>query len=422
MAPPRWAPPRWALRAAQGAVALLPLFLLHARALAEVAVATADLVFLWQMAATRSWRWLRAPEVLPGLLFWAWQLICSLPGHAAGGMPAFIQALASIRWFLLIPALSRVVLAEEAVQTWFMRMLTVAVLYIGGNVWLQQFTGFDLWEFRRWADGSLTGPFYEPRASAPLVRMLFPVLLPWVARARLAGATVLLLLTVVTMVLIGQRMPVLLLLLGLATTALLLPRLRKLALGFLVLVPLLVLGTVLFSPQAHHRLVTLFANTMLHFPDSPYGSLYLRALAMAQNHPWLGWGFDGFRHACADPQNFRAFPELGQHLVAGGGAGICNIHPHNIYFEALTNAGLPGLVFFAAAVLAWMLVTGRGLWRGATTPEQTLRAGVLVAILVHFWPIASSSSAFDVYTSGIGYMMAGFGVALARAAPAARGA
>ena len=416
VAPPRWAPPRWALRAAQGAVALLPLFLLHARALAEVAVATADLVFLWQMAATRSWRWLRAPEVLPGLLFWAWQLICSLPFHAAGGMPAFIQALASLRWFLLIPALSRVVLADAAVRAWFMRVLTAAVLYIGANVWLQQATGFDLWGFRRWVDGSLTGPFYEPRASAPLVRMLFPVLLPPLARARAAWAVTLLLLSVVTMVLIGQRMPVLLLGMGLAATALLLPGLRKLALGFLVLVPLLVLGTVLFSPQAHHRLVTLFASTMLHFPDSPYGSLYLRALAMAQNRPWFGWGFDGFRHACADPVNFRAFPGLGQTLAAGGGAGVCNIHPHNIYLEALTNAGLPGIVLYAATVLAWLLVTGRGLWRGATTAEQTLRAGVLVAILVHFWPIASSSSAFDVYTSGIGYTMAAFGVALARAA------
>ena len=403
--------PRPVLRAAQVAVALLPILLLHARALAEVSIAIADIAFLWQMAATRSWRWLRAPEALPGLLFWAWQLLCSLPAHAAGGMPAFLQALASLSWFLLVPALGRVVLAEEAARAWLTRMISLAVLYIGANVWLQQFAGFDIWGFRRWGDGSLTGPFYEPRASAPLVRMMFPVLLPAVTRARPWVAAALLLLAVVTMVLIGQRMPVLLLLLGLAATALFVRRLRPLALGFLVLVPVLVLATVVISPPAHHRLVTLFAQTMEHFPDSPYGSLYLRSLAMAQNHPLLGWGFDGLRHACRFPQNFRSFPELGQTLRDGGGAAICNIHPHNIYLEALTNAGLPGFVLYAAMALTWFVILGRGLF---ATPDA-LRAGVFVAVLVHFWPIASSSSAFDLYSSGIAFMMAGLGVALARA-------
>lgn len=393
---------------------LLPLFVLHARALAEVAVAIADLAFLWQMAATRNWRWLIAWDAWPGLAFWAWEVVCSLPAHAAGGMPAFVQALVAFRWFLLIPALSRVVLAEAPVRAWLTGMIAFAVLYIGANAWLQQLTGVDMWGLRRWADGSLTGPFREPRASAPLVRMLFPVLLPAVVRVRWLWGAGLLLLAVVTMVLIGQRMPVLLLLLGLAATALLLPRLRKLALAFLVLVPILVLGTFAVSPPAYHRLVTKFSHQMEDFPDSPYGALYLRSLAMAENHPWLGWGFDGFRHACPDKQNFRAFPDFGQRQPDGGGAGICNIHPHNIYLEALTNAGIPGLVFFALAALAWLAITARGIARkGVTDP---LCAGVFVAILVHFWPIASSSSAFDVHTSGIGFLMAGFGVALARAA------
>lgn len=407
--------PGWARRAAQLAVVLLPLFVLHARALAEVSVVVADLAFLWQMAATRNWRWLIAWDSWPGLAFWAWELLCSLPGHAAGGMPAFVQALVAIRWFLLIPALSRVVLAEAPVRAWLTRMIAFAVLYIGANVWLQQLTGVDMWGLHRWGDGSLTGPFREPRASAPLVRMMFPVLLPALARSRWLVGAAWLLLAVVTMVLIGQRMPVLLLLLGLATTALLLPRLRILALAFLVLVPIAVGATVVVSPPAYHRLVTKFTHQMEDFPDSPYGALYLRSLAMAENRPWLGWGFDGFRHACPDAQNFRAFPDFGQHLRDGGGAGICNIHPHNIYLEALTNAGIPGLALFALTVLAWLVATARNLTRDGRRPDP-LQAGVFVAILVHFWPIASSSSAFDVHTSGIGFMMAGFGVALARAA------
>ena len=55
------------------------------------------------------------------------------------------------------------------------------------------------------------------------------------------------------------------------------------------------------------------------------------------------------------------------------------------------------------ARLAWLLVAGRGLFRR----QDALRAGVFVACLVHLWPIASSSSAFDLYTSGIFFMTAG---------------
>jgi hypothetical protein len=133
---------------------------------------------------------------------------------------------------------------------------------------------------------------------------------------------------------------------------------------------------------------------------------------MAQAHPLLGWGFDGFRHACPDPANFRAFPAFGQHLAEGGGAAVCNItaRPQCKGLEAL--AMKPSCILFAAAALAWLIVLGRGIGGGA---RETLRAGVFVACLVQFWPIASSGSAFDLYTAGIGFTMAGWGVALARA-------
>ena len=71
----------------------------------------------------------------------------------------------------------------------------------------------------------LTGPFDRPRASAPLARLLLPVLPP--AMTRLLGrpgvapklaAAVLLVVALSILILIGQTVPVLLACFGLAVT------------------------------------------------------------------------------------------------------------------------------------------------------------------------------------------------------------
>ena len=68
--------------------------------------------------------------------------------------------------------------------------------------------------------------------------------------------------------LIGQRMPFLLTLLGLAVIGLLLPRLRWGVLAAGVAVALLVASPVV-APSAHYRLVAKFSTQMEHFAVSP---------------------------------------------------------------------------------------------------------------------------------------------------------
>ena len=96
----------------------------------------------------------------------------------------------------------------------------------------------------------------------------------------------------------------------------------------------------------------------------------------------------------------------------GGGAGICNIHPHNHYLEAVTNAGVPGLVLFSALVVAWLMALGRGLGARA----DPLRVGLFVAALIQEWPLASASGFSAVEIAGLFFIQLGLGLALARAA------
>jgi O-antigen ligase len=208
-------------------------------------------------------------------------------------------------------------------------------------------------------------------------------------------------------VLFGQRMPVLLMGLGFAVSALLLPRLRTLTLGAGVAILALVAASPVVSPQAAHRLVTQFTHQMETFPQTEYGLIAARALAMVEQHPVTGLGFDAFRTGCADPRYFH-----GWNGGDGGGAAMCVQHPHNHYLEAATDAGLPGLVLFCALVLAWLAALGRGLWRH----PDPLRVGLFVAVLLQEWPIASTSDFVNMPLGGWFFLLLGFGLAEARAA------
>lgn len=395
-------------RAGLGAALLLPLFLLHGRGVAEALVVGLGAGFLVRRAIARRWDWLRRGWVPAALAWWGWLVLCSAPA----GWESLGQALGVARFLLLAAALERWVLREAWARRWLARLLRLAALYIVLQCLVQFGTGRNLFGHPRASDGELSGPYPTARAGGPLSRLLFPAVLPPVAGllgrggwAALGGVG-LLLGAVGMVVLVGQRMPVLLTSLGLFVTALLLPRLRLPVLVACTGAGLLLAASAAVSPPAYYRLVTKFTAQMQDFPDSHYGRLAARAVAIAGSHPVTGTGFDGFRRDCDDPAYFR-----GWRGDDGGGAGICVQHPHNLYLQAAVEGGLPGLALFAWLVLAWLRRLGVGLWR---RPDP-LRVGLFVAALMHLWPLASTSAFTAMPLGGWFFLLLGLGLAETRA-------
>ncbi len=387
---------------------------MHGRGVAEALVAAIDACFLLRCAVLRDWGWTRQTWVRLAAAWWGWQAICSIPGLGVGGVAAFGQALAVARYLVLTAALQHAVLATARARRWLQRVLTACTLYIAGQTLLQAAIGRNLQGFPRSGDGALTGPFLHARAGMPLSRLLFPILLPplsrWLAGGRgaqIAGVATAFL-GVGTVVLIGQRMPTLLTLLGLVVTALMLRRLRAVMLAAIAAGAVLLAASAVVSPPTFYRLVTKFSTQMEHFAESDYGLISGRALVIAADNPVFGQGFDGFRNACANPAYFR---RVAGPAADGGGVAACNIHPHNHYLEAVDNAGIPGLILFTALILVWLRELSRGLGRN----PDPLRVGLFVAALIQEWPIASASGFTAMEAGGFFFLMLGYGLALAPA-------
>ena len=411
-------------RCALVATLILPLFLLYGRALAEVMIAIADISFLIQSAREQNWAWLRTAWMRIGLLWWAWLVLCSLPfpPFANAGLHAFAEALATVRFLIFVAALEWRVLLPSASRRWLARTTSLAFLWIGIESVQQYATGHNIFGHPRNGDGELTGPFNKPRAGPPFSRLFFPVVLAPVDRllaeravAARVGGVLMMLVAIAVQVLIGQRMPVLLMGLGLFVTFLLVRRLRILMIAAAVLALALIPATRVISPPTYYRLVEKFSRQMEHFRHSPYGELYVRSVVIARAHPLLGLGFDGFRDDCPKPRYFHdlTFVLTGHDRpgFVSQGAAACNEHPHNHYLQAAVEAGFPGLVLYAALGLAWLIALGGGLGH----PRDARRVGLFIAALIVIWPIASTSSDVDMPMMGWFFLLLGWGLAETRA-------
>ena len=397
----------WLDRAAGALTLILPLFLLHGRGIAELVLALIAAGFLVQAALRHDWAWLGRGWLRVALAWWAWLVLCS----ARHGWDSFGQAAGVVRFLLLAAALESWTLRTRPMRAWLASILRWSAFYIALQSLLQFASGRNLYGWPRGAAGELTGPYKNPRAGPPLSRLLFPAVLPltvrWMARPawQAVGGILLLPAAVTVMVLTGQRMPLLLTILGLFVTALLVPRLRALVLYSCVGASLLIGATQFIAPRTFERLVVTFSAQLENFPESAYGQIYARSWAIAQNDLLLGDGFDGFRRDCDDPRHFH-----GWHGGDGGGAAICVQHPHNFYIQALVEAGIPGLILFAGMAAAMLLRLSAGLWRN----PDPLRVGLLVAALIQLWPIASTTAFTSMPLNGYFFVLLGLGLAETR--------
>ena len=402
-----------------GATLLTPILLMHGHAIADGLIGVVDLCFLTRCTASRDWRWLRDGWAPVALLWWGWLLICSLPFPALhlgeAGTGPLIQALLVLRFLIFTAALEYFVLRPPAARRWMWGVLAACAAWIAGSSLIQFLFGRNLFGFPPGGDGELTGPFGMPRAAPPLSRILLPVLLPIAAgllsRPRAAarfGAYALLLGGMGVMVLIGQRMPLLLTVLGFLVAGLLLRQFRVAIVVSLLAGAALVGASAVVSPPTYFRLVEKFSNQMEHFAASPYGQLYARATEIGRQNPITGRGYDTFRNFCADPRYFR--PTFDGSQADGGGAAICAQHPHNFYLQAFVEAGVPGLILFCILAFAWLRPLAAGLWRD----PDPLRVGLFAAILIQLWPLASTSAFTSMPMGGWFFLLLGFAMAETR--------
>ncbi|WP_240554573.1 O-antigen ligase family protein [Acetobacter cibinongensis] len=385
------------------------------RALCDITATVLGCLFLLQSGLTGQWQWLRKPWVLAATALCALSLISSVHMQNMG---AIAQAACLPRLFLITAATENWVLTRNNRRLLLSGVFLLLAVWLISQCWEQYFTGTNLIGAPAWLDGSLTGPFIKPRAGFTFLMLFFPGIMPVVLYAlkrrsgvaKLAGVA-LLLLSVLTMVFIGQRMSTVLMMFGLFLTALMVRQFRWPFVGVILGMMAALISLPLLSPPTYAKLVIKFSDQLQHFSTSDYGQLFKKATIMVLNHPVLGLGMDGFRNFChlSLQSNVPALVGLPQ-LESPAPLG-CNIHPHNYYLQIATTAGLPGLFAFCALIFFWL----RAGWQRLNPIQHSKQAMLLVMCCTVLWPITSTSAFFTFPTAGWIFLFAGWLLAESKA-------
>lgn len=393
---------------------LLPFFQLRGRAIADLSILFIAISFLLYCIFEKHYRCLLRGWFPYALGLWG---VIVASSAINGSTHAVLEAIALLRYFVFAKALEEWLLDSTQKQQLLGLCVTLAGVWIICLCWEQYLVGVNPWGYPRWQDGALTGPFFKPRAGPPLAIIMFPGLMIYPMRMvqkkdlaqKLAGLALMSFL-LLTMVMIGQRMPALLVFFGFFLCAMLIKTTRVMVLlatlsGFVALALL-----PFISPPSYDKLVLRFFEQLGHFSQSPYGQLYIRALNMVHAHPLLGLGYNGFRAHCGETTYVYGIPQFA-HMVAGQDIGAgCTIHPHNTYLEIATTAGLSGLFLFVCMVLLWL----KKLLLAALASRDLMQVMLFITVCMLFWPLASTSSLFTERTAGWVFLMVGWGLARAR--------
>lgn len=407
-------PPSW-LRRLDGPGSVLamavgvaiPWVVIASRSVAEAVVAGLALGFVLHLLATRNAAPLRAPWFLLAAAYWAWLvLVTALAGAAPDQM---LAALAWGRFPLATLAIATWALASARAQRLALWALAGAVVFVALEVWLQFTFGHGLVRSGDELPGYLSGPFLRPRAGGYLSVTLWPVLLPAVVALAAHGlwgrgaGVALVALAVGAVILASQRSPLIMVLFGLALAALALRPLRVPALLAVLGVAGMLGLAAIFAPITFYRYAVHLPQLLASFPETHYGQILARALAMVEAHPWLGAGAEAFRTGCYDPRFHIGWGGVGD----GGGEAMCVPHVHHFYLEALVDGGIVGLALFTASCLALLWALGRGAL------GDPLRLGLFLSALIALWPVATAGAYAGIDQAALRIFLMGLGLALA---------
>jgi len=135
-------------------------------------------------------------------------------------------------------------------------------------------------------------------------------------------------------------------------------------------------------------------KTLNFLRTSGHGRIYRTSLKMWEEQPLIGFGLKSFRIKCWDILKKWE----GSERVA---SYACSNHPHNYYLELLSEAGIVGtslmIIFFLILIKNSFFYLIK--FKRITDPEKYLLISFIIVFLLEIWPIRSSGSFFSTWNS-----------------------
>ena len=394
---------------AQWLVIASPLIMIAGRAPTDIGLSLVALLFIAHSAITKDGSWLRERWVQIALTLCAF--MCARNLLLDDWASALGHSLAWLRFPMFAAALAYWILPDETVRRRLIYCFTGVLIFLLLDGFWQYHNRYDIFG-RDWMpypnNVRLTGPFSSPRLGISIAWVFLPVAMYWVSKTahrirswHFAAAMAFYCGMLAIIFASGERMAFLFsALASLLAFAIIRPlRVPLLATG---VVGAVVLGALtLYDPALIGRQMGQTGEEIGKFADGAYGKSFLEGWELALAHPLLGVGSKHYMTACENeirPIDPEAF---------------CGLHPHNFYLDWLAHFGFTGMALMFAIILCFFAKAFTN-WR--FVQNDAVLGALFIMLIIRFWPLASVTSQFTVWSGHPQWLIMGWFLAALAAA------
>jgi O-antigen ligase len=178
--------------------------------------------------------------------------------------------------------------------------------------------------------------------------------------------------------------------------------LKKVVILFLCVIFFIILSNIkIYKSNINNRIYyqtsqNLFKNDRVYFATDVHEAHILTAYKIFIDNPLFGVGNKMFRKVCQDPS----------YVIYKG----CSTHPHNIFFQILSELGLIG-VFFYIVVLFYLIINFiKNFYYNDKIKYfvKNYKTCLLFCFIISLFPLAPSGNFFNNWLSIVFYLPVGF--------------
>lgn len=299
-------------------------------------------------------------------ILWLYSSIRSI--FAADPMLSLPSSLPMIRFAVFGVAISYMLSSTPKTHLYIFRAIASSLFVLSTNALMQRYIGSDLFGHKLIIMGSGANEFMRLTTlagkwrvgymcaflSVPLIGYIIHILSRNPTKPLKIEAFIMAICAVLgllTLVMSGERMPLVVFVLSIGLSVLFIKEIRKVGIMAMLILSL-VLGSVIYSnDKVYHRLVEATTRQIQNFSGDAYGKIYLGSIEMWKANPIFGIGMNGFRTECA------ALEEISNSYR-------CANHVHNFYIQMLAEGGLIGFGLFSGFI-AFLLYAFYRRWNDA---------------------------------------------------------
>ena len=326
------------------------------------------------------------------------------------------KSLLFLRYIFLYFAIRLITDKEQINYKFLFYSFGLLSLFVSIDIIFQFFNGKDLFGFTSPFTNKLTGPFHtEAIAGGFIQKFSFFLFFGFMllvkindTKIKILILTLLFFVTILSIILSGNRMSLVLFIFGTSLVFLNTKILRKYILHILATISLMV--AILFSInepvknyyngfyKASKSILSVYSNKLLGSDlDIPYETkhTYLHEFESGfstwQLNRYIGGGLKSFRYNCPKRK-----------IEAINVRTTCNIHPHNYYLEILTDLGVIGLVLFLSIIIMSIIKSFSAL---KNEKIKYILSPFFYVFIAEVFPIRASGSFFTTNNATVIFLL-----------------